>query len=188
MNMFRKKDELKSTTTLLEDGYIRDTNDPTQQPPRTPDASLNDSGYSSTPGPSTSYVHPNRAPQELPRSVPNNALQSNQAPPRPARPQQPVMDASIAGQSSATSRPTSQDLARSARGNSRNSNSSRHSSAHSRTSSINAPLNNTAATVQRNSRASTTSRYSSASSSNRDPFQYDSPEWRRILNRASNAQ
>ncbi|TGO26993.1 hypothetical protein BPAE_0049g00200 [Botrytis paeoniae] len=173
--------DVKSTTMLLEDGYIRDTNDPTQQPPRTPDASLNDTGHSSTSGHSTSHVHPNRAPQDPSRSVPNNPLQPNQALPRPARPQQPAINASMAGQSSATGRPRSQDHTSSTKRNSKNSNSSRPSSTHSRASSVNAPLNNTAATSQRNPRASTDSRSSSASSLDRDPFEFDNAKYRRIL-------
>ncbi|TGO61873.1 hypothetical protein BCON_0024g00300 [Botryotinia convoluta] len=150
--------DVRATTILLEDGYIRGTNNPTQQHARNSDASLNDTGHSSPPGHSTSHGPPNRAPQDPSRSVPNNPHQSNQAPPRPAGHQQPAMNTSSAGQSSATGRPTSQDHTRPTKRNSGSPDSPRPSSAHVRASSVNAPPNNTAVTSQRNSRASTGSR------------------------------
>ncbi|KAF7956641.1 hypothetical protein EAE96_003975 [Botrytis aclada] len=196
MGTFDKKDERKkareaiqargisrpinpSTSTMVDDTEnIANFNNHAQQQARNPHATLNDIGHSSTPGHSTSHGHPNRAPQGPSRSVTNNPHQSNQAPPRPARHQQPAMNTSSAGQSSPTGRPRSQGHIRSTRGNSGRSNSSRPSSAHSGAPSVTASPNNTAATSQRNSRASYDSHSSSMYSSDIDPFYFDSPEWR----------
>ncbi|TGO79480.1 hypothetical protein BELL_0031g00140 [Botrytis elliptica] len=100
--------------------------------------------------------------------------QSNHPPPRPARPQQSDMNASMARQSSDTGRPRSQDHTTSTQRN-----SSRPPSAHSRASSGGAPPNDTASTSQRGS--SDSSRSHSSTVSSRDPFEYDSPENKKRL-------
>ncbi|TGO70337.1 hypothetical protein BOTNAR_0001g00110 [Botryotinia narcissicola] len=181
-----------ASTTLREgsSSYIRDNNDPTQQPPRTPNASLNYAGHSSTPGHSTGHDNPNLAPQGPIRSFPNNPHQLNQAPAQPARYQQPPMHTSSPGQSSDTRRPRSQDRSSSAQHNSGNRSQSRPSSSHSNASSAD---NGTTTTSQRGSRGSrdshhshrsrdsTDSHSSAASSLDRDPFEYDSPKYRKLL-------
>ncbi|TGO17954.1 hypothetical protein BTUL_0013g00270 [Botrytis tulipae] len=187
---------VKASTTLREgsSSYMRDTNDPTQQPPRNPNASLNYTGHPSTPGPSTGHGNPNLAPQGPPRSFPNNPHQLNQAAARPAPYQQPAMYTSSAGQSSATGgRPRSQDHTSSTQRNSGNHNSSRPSSSHSNASSVD---NGTTTISQRGSRGSrgshrshrsrgsrdsTDSHSSTASSLDRDPFEYDGPKYRELL-------
>ncbi|KAF5874536.1 uncharacterized protein Bfra_004547 [Botrytis fragariae] len=111
--------------------------------------------------------------------------QANRAPPRPARPQQPFMNASMAGQSSATGMPTSQDHTLPTKRNSGSPNPSRPSSAHVRAPSVNAPPNNTAVISQRNSRGSLDSngsRHSSPpSSSDENPFKYHDGRYDSIL-------
>ncbi|TGO42554.1 hypothetical protein BHYA_0007g00540 [Botrytis hyacinthi] len=180
--------DVKASTTLREgSSYTRDTKDPTQQPPRIPDASLNDTGHSSTPDPSTIHGHPNRAPQDPSRSAPNNPLQSNHAPHRLARPQQLAMNASMAGQSSTTGRLRSQDHTSLTQRNSGNHNSSRPSSSHSRPSSSHSrPSSSHFRPSSSHSRPSSShskpsSSHSRASSLDRDPFEYDSPEYRKYL-------
>ncbi|THV51351.1 hypothetical protein BGAL_0114g00230 [Botrytis galanthina] len=176
---------VQASTTLREgSSYIRDNKRTSQQPPPIPDASLNDTGHSSTPGPSTIHGHPNQAPQDPSRSAPNNPLQSNHAPSRLARPQQPAMNASMAGQYSATDRPRSQDHTSSTQRNSGNHNSSRPSSSHSRASSVD---NGTTSNSQRGShrrtgsRDSTNSHSSTASSSDQEPFKYHNPHYTKLL-------
>ncbi|KAF7944756.1 uncharacterized protein EAE97_005389 [Botrytis byssoidea] len=181
-----------ASTTLREGSgsYIRDTNDPTQQPPRYPNASLIYTGHSSTPGQSNGHGNPNLAPQGSSRSVPDNTHQLNQAPAQPARYQQPPMHTSSPGQFIDTRRPRSRDRSSSAQRNSGNRSQSRPSSSHSNASSVD---NGTTTTSQRGSRGSrhshhshgsrdsTDSHSSTASSLDRDPFEYDSPKYRKLL-------
>lgn len=164
------------------------TSNLTQQHARNPDAPLNDTGYSSTPDHSTGHGHPNRAPQDPSRSVPNNPHQASQASSYPVHHQQPAMNHNPAInnprpiQSSATGRPRGQDHTRSTRHNARNSSSSRPSSAHFGAPSANGPLNDTEVTSQRGSRASSGSRHSSPpSSSDENPFKYDDGRYANVL-------
>ncbi|KAK6606135.1 hypothetical protein H4I96_04597 [Botrytis cinerea] len=165
-----------------------DTSNPTQQHARNPDAPLNDTGHSSTPDHSTGHGHPNRAPQDPSRSVPNNPHQASQASSYPAHHQQPVMNHNPATnnprtiRSSATDRPRGQNRTRPTKRNAGNSSSSRPSSAHSRASSANGPLDDTEVTSQRGSRASSGSRHSSPpSSSDENPFKYDDGRYASVL-------
>ncbi|KAF7901018.1 hypothetical protein EAF00_003239 [Botryotinia globosa] len=178
-----------ASTTLREgsSSYIRDTNDPTQQPPRTPNASLNYAGHSSTPVHSTGHNNPNLAPEGPPRSFPNNPHQINQAAARPAHYQQPAMYTSSTGQSSTTGgRPRSQDHTSSTQRNSGNQNSSRPSSSQSKPSSSQSkpsssqskPSSSQSKPSSSHSRnSSSDSRHSSsnsrASSLDRDPFELE---------------
>lgn len=166
---------------------MRNTKRTSQQPPPIPDAPLNDTGHSSTPGPSTIHGHPNRAPQDPSRSAPNNLLQSNHAPSRLAHPQQPAMHTSSPGQSSDTRRPRSRDHSSSTQRNSGSHSQSRPPPDHPRASSVD---NGTTTTSQGGSRGShrstgscdsTNSHSSTASSLDRDPFEYDTLEYRSFL-------
>ncbi|TEY74764.1 hypothetical protein BOTCAL_0070g00310 [Botryotinia calthae] len=177
--------DFKTSAMLNEES---NTNNPTQQHARNPDASLNDKVYSSTTGHSTSHGHPNRTPQDASRSVPNNPHQASQASSYPAHHQQPAMNQNPAinaprpSQSSTTGGPGIQDHTRSTKRNSGTSSSSRPSSAHFGASSVNNPPNSTAVTSQRGSRASSGSRHSSPpSSSDENPFKYDDGRYDGIL-------